>query len=187
MSNLRAYAESVTRRRDCSWRNSGVSRSAMDAANGSRAIPLCFEAAARSPAYGGRHHGHSRLGSRQPARWQPRGRVLAHGQRVIQRARRGSRRCRQAAWPAASVACCRSFSKPGSAISRSLGSGMAPISRSPRSSCRMSSARSQVQDMANQAGMQKGDFLSQLSQHLPHAVDQMTPNGQVSDEGSMSV
>ena len=46
---------------------------------------------------------------------------------------------------------------------------------------------SQVQDMANQAGMPKGDFLSQLSQHLPHAVDQMTPNGQVSDEGSMSV
>ena len=45
----------------------------------------------------------------------------------------------------------------------------------------------QVQDMANQAGMPKGDFLSQLSQHLPHAVDQMTPNGQVSDEGSMSV
>ncbi len=41
--------------------------------------------------------------------------------------------------------------------------------------------------MANQAGMPKGDFLSQLSQHLPHAVDQMTPNGQVSDEGSMSV
>ena len=45
----------------------------------------------------------------------------------------------------------------------------------------------QVQDMANQAGMPKGDFLSQLSQHLPHAVDQMTPNGQVPDEGSMSV
>ena len=45
----------------------------------------------------------------------------------------------------------------------------------------------QVQDMANQAGMQKGDFLSQLSQHLPHAVDQMTPGGQVPDEGSMSV
>ncbi len=45
----------------------------------------------------------------------------------------------------------------------------------------------QVQDMANQAGMNQGDFLSQLSQHLPHAVDQMTPNGQVSDEGSMSV
>ena len=44
-----------------------------------------------------------------------------------------------------------------------------------------------VQDMANQAGMQKGDFLSQLSQHLPHAVDQMTPGGQVPDEGSMSV
>ena len=46
---------------------------------------------------------------------------------------------------------------------------------------------SQVQDMANQAGMPKGDFLSQLSQHLPHAVDQMTPGGQVPDEGSMSV
>ena len=45
----------------------------------------------------------------------------------------------------------------------------------------------QVQDMANQAGMPKGDFLSQLSQHLPHAVDQMTPGGQVPDEGSMSV
>ena len=45
----------------------------------------------------------------------------------------------------------------------------------------------QVQDMANQAGMDKGDFLSQLSQHLPHAVDQMTPNGQVSEDGSMSV
>ena len=45
----------------------------------------------------------------------------------------------------------------------------------------------QVQNMANQAGMQPHDFLSQLSQHLPNAVDQMTPNGQASDEGTVSV
>ena len=44
-----------------------------------------------------------------------------------------------------------------------------------------------VQDMANQAGMQPGDFLSQLSQHLPNAVNSMTPNGRLPDEGSMSV
>lgn len=44
----------------------------------------------------------------------------------------------------------------------------------------------EVQNMANQAGMQPGDFLSQLSQHLPHAVDQMTPNGQ-SPDSTMSV
>ena len=44
-----------------------------------------------------------------------------------------------------------------------------------------------VQDMANQAGMQPGDFLSQLSQHLPNAVNGMTPNGRLPDEGSMSV
>ena len=45
----------------------------------------------------------------------------------------------------------------------------------------------QVQGMANQAGMQPGDFLSQLSQHLPNAVHGMTPNGQLPDEGTMSV
>lgn len=45
----------------------------------------------------------------------------------------------------------------------------------------------QVQNMATQAGMQPGDFLSQLSQHLPNAVYGMTPNGQLPDEGSMSV
>ncbi|MCW6512025.1 YidB family protein [Lichenifustis flavocetrariae] len=44
-----------------------------------------------------------------------------------------------------------------------------------------------VNDMAGQAGMPPGDFLSQLSQHLPNAVNGMTPNGQVPDEGSMSV
>jgi len=46
---------------------------------------------------------------------------------------------------------------------------------------------SQVQGMASQAGMQPQDFLSQLSQHLPNAVHGMTPNGRVSDEGTMSV
>jgi len=34
--------------------------------------------------------------------------------------------------------------------------------------------------------MPQGDFLSQLAQHLPAAVDGMTPNGQMQD-GSMSV
>lgn len=45
----------------------------------------------------------------------------------------------------------------------------------------------QVNNMAQQAGMQPGDFLSQLSQHLPNAVNGMTPNGQLPDEGTMSV
>ena len=45
----------------------------------------------------------------------------------------------------------------------------------------------QVQGMASQAGMEPGDFLSQLSQHLPNAVHGMTPDGQVPDDGSMNV
>ena len=45
----------------------------------------------------------------------------------------------------------------------------------------------QVQGMASQAGMAPGDFLSQLSQHLPAAVHGMTPNGQLPDEGTVSV
>ena len=45
----------------------------------------------------------------------------------------------------------------------------------------------QVQSMASQAGMQPQDFLGQLSQHLPNAVNQMTPNGRLPDEGSVSV
>lgn len=44
-----------------------------------------------------------------------------------------------------------------------------------------------VRDMAQQAGMPQHDFLSQLSQHLPRAVDGITPNGRLPDEGSMSV
>ena len=44
-----------------------------------------------------------------------------------------------------------------------------------------------VNEMASQAGMEPGDFLSQLSQHLPSAVNGMTPNGQLPEEGSVSV
>lgn len=43
-----------------------------------------------------------------------------------------------------------------------------------------------VPGMAQQAGLSQGDFLSQLSQHLPNAVDQSTPNGQV-DNGAVNV
>jgi uncharacterized protein YidB (DUF937 family) len=44
-----------------------------------------------------------------------------------------------------------------------------------------------VQTMAGEAGMAPHDFLSQLSQHLPTAVDGLTPNGRLPDEGSVSV
>ena len=44
-----------------------------------------------------------------------------------------------------------------------------------------------VQSMAEQAGMQPQDFLSQLSQHLPDAVNRLTPDGRVPDEGTVSV
>lgn len=44
----------------------------------------------------------------------------------------------------------------------------------------------QTQAMADQAGMDHGDFLSQLSQHLPRAVDGMTSGGQAPD-GSQDV
>ena len=45
----------------------------------------------------------------------------------------------------------------------------------------------QVQNMASQANMPPQDFLSQLSQHLPNAVNGMTPNGRLPDEGTVSV
>ena len=45
----------------------------------------------------------------------------------------------------------------------------------------------QVQNMASQSGMAPNDFLAQLSQHLPNAVHGMTPNGQLPDEGTISV
>lgn len=41
----------------------------------------------------------------------------------------------------------------------------------------------QVNQWAQQANMQPHDLLSQLSQYLPHAVDQMTPGGQAPTEG----
>lgn len=40
----------------------------------------------------------------------------------------------------------------------------------------------QVSQWSQQSGLPKHDLLSQLSQYLPHAVDQMTPQGQVSTE-----
>jgi uncharacterized protein YidB (DUF937 family) len=45
----------------------------------------------------------------------------------------------------------------------------------------------QVNSWAGQAGMQSDDFLSRLSQHLPSAVDRLTPDGRVPDEGTASV
>ena len=47
--------------------------------------------------------------------------------------------------------------------------------------------RDQVNSWAGQAGMQPHDFLSQLSQHLPNAVNGMTPDGRLPDEGTVSV
>ena len=44
-----------------------------------------------------------------------------------------------------------------------------------------------VRSMADQAGMAPTDFLSQLSQHLPNVVNDVTPDGQLPDEGSVSV
>ncbi len=45
----------------------------------------------------------------------------------------------------------------------------------------------QVQAMSSQSGMAPHDFLSQLSQHLPNAVNAATPDGHLPDEGSVSV
>lgn len=39
-----------------------------------------------------------------------------------------------------------------------------------------------VRDMASQSGMPENDFLSQLAQHLPSAVDGMTPEGRLRDD-----
>ena len=40
----------------------------------------------------------------------------------------------------------------------------------------------QVNQWSQQTGMPKHDLLSQLSQYLPHAVDKLTPQGQVPTE-----
>lgn len=42
-----------------------------------------------------------------------------------------------------------------------------------------------VNDMAGQAGMERGDFLSQLSQHLPEVVNGMTPEGKLPEDGKV--
>jgi uncharacterized protein YidB (DUF937 family) len=44
----------------------------------------------------------------------------------------------------------------------------------------------QVNALASQAGMQPDTFLGQLAQHLPNAVNGMTPNGKLPD-GTVSV
>ena len=44
-----------------------------------------------------------------------------------------------------------------------------------------------ISSMSQQAGMPQQDFLSQLSQHLPNAVNGMTPDGRMPDEGTVSV
>lgn len=44
-----------------------------------------------------------------------------------------------------------------------------------------------VPGMAQQAGMSPGDFLSQLAQHLPGAVDSATPNGHAGNNSDVNV
>lgn len=39
-----------------------------------------------------------------------------------------------------------------------------------------------IRDMASQSGVQEADFLGQLAQHLPSAVDGMTPDGRLPDD-----
>jgi uncharacterized protein YidB (DUF937 family) len=45
----------------------------------------------------------------------------------------------------------------------------------------------QVATMAQQSGMDRGQFLSQLSQALPSVVDGMTPNGRIQEGETISV
>ena len=45
----------------------------------------------------------------------------------------------------------------------------------------------QVEAMAGQSGMDRDQFLSELSQALPPVVDGMTPNGRIPEEGTISV
>lgn len=43
-----------------------------------------------------------------------------------------------------------------------------------------------LQELAGKAGMDQNQLLGQLSQLLPHAVDHLTPNGQVPEAGEGS-
>jgi len=45
----------------------------------------------------------------------------------------------------------------------------------------------QVKSMADQSGMAPRELLSLLSRHLPNAVNAATPNGQVPDDGNVSI
>ncbi len=44
-----------------------------------------------------------------------------------------------------------------------------------------------LQEMASKLGMDQGQLLGQLSQVLPHAVDHLTPDGQVPADGGGAV
>ena len=74
----------------------------------------------------------------------------------------------------------------GGLLSRFEEAGLGHIAQSPQQ-LHTVFGDDQVQTMAHQAGMAPHDFLSQLSQHLPRVVDGMTPNGQMPDEGTISV
>jgi len=39
-----------------------------------------------------------------------------------------------------------------------------------------------LNQLSRQTGMDRGDVLSELSQHLPHFVDQLTPQGRLPTE-----
>src|SRR5215475_10319661 len=43
-----------------------------------------------------------------------------------------------------------------------------------------------LQNMASQSGMDVSQLTSIFAQLMPHAVDQMTPNGQIPDSGALS-
>ena len=43
-----------------------------------------------------------------------------------------------------------------------------------------------LQNMANKSGMDPSQLTSIFSQLMPHAVDQMTPNGQIPDSSALS-
>ena len=88
---------------------------------------------------------------------------------------------------AASAILCRASSRLASVTWLDRGSETAPISPVTPQDLHRVLGENQVQSMANQAGMAPSDFLSQLSQHLPNVVSVMTPNGQLPDEGSVSV
>jgi len=65
--------------------------------------------------------------------------------------------------------------------------GTGPNQRVNPSQLRQVFGDEQIEDMAERSGMPQDDFLNQLGQHLPSAVDQMTPNGQIPEEGTISV